>query len=257
MWEEPCISGRNGSGTIFFSGCTLKCCFCQNYKISSENLGQDISVDRLAEIMLELQSQNAHNINLVNPTHYVTQIIEALDKIKGKLHIPVVYNSGGYENVETLKMLKGYVQIYMPDFKYADNKIAEKYSCASDYFEVCKSAIKEMYRQVGVPEYDDNDILQSGLIVRHLTLPTHRHDSIKVLDTLSKTLPQDAFLLSLMSQYTPFYKANEYKEISRCVSTFEYNFVADYAIKLGLLGFMQERSSAKEEYTPNFDLHGI
>lgn len=257
MWEEPCISGTNGSGTVFFSGCCLKCRFCQNYKISCEGHGKEITIDRLAEIFLELQEKGAHNINLVSPTQFVPQIIEALDLCNGKLTIPIVYNTGGYERVETLKMLEGYVDIYLPDFKYYDNELAKKYSSAENYFEIVTEALKEMHRQVGRYQLDENGIMQRGLVIRHLTLPTHRHDSVKVLEWIAENLPKDEILISLMSQYTPFYRSNEFKELSRRISTFEYNFVLDKAQELGLDGFMQEKSSAKEEYTPDFDFVGI
>ncbi|MBP1560958.1 MAG: radical SAM protein [Oscillospiraceae bacterium] len=257
MWEEPCISGTRGSGTVFFSGCCLKCRFCQNYKISCEGFGKEISVTRLGEILLELQEKGAHNINLVSPTQFVSQIIEALDLCRGKLVIPVVYNTGGYERAETLKMLDGYVDIYLPDFKYFDNELAKKYSSAENYFETVTAALKEMHRQVGRYVLDSDGIMQKGLVIRHLTLPTHRHDSVKVLEWIAENLPKDEVLVSLMSQYTPFYRSLEFKELSRRISTFEYNFVLDKARELGLNGFMQEKSSAKEEYTPEFDLIGI
>lgn len=256
FWEEPCISGENGSGTVFFSGCTLKCCFCQNYKISAENFGKEISEERLAEIFLELQEQKAENINLVNPTHYVPFIIKALDIAKPELKIPVVYNSGGYESLETLKTLDGYVDIYLPDLKYKDAGISKKYSKAENYFEVATKAIKYMYEQVGELKYD-GVILKKGLIIRHLVLPNNRQDSMKVLDWISENFDKDKILISIMSQYTPFYKSCEFPEINRRISTFEYNKVVEYARKLGLKGFMQEKSSAKEEYTPDFDLTGI
>lgn len=257
MWEEPCISGTNGSGTVFFSGCCLKCKFCQNYRISCEGHGKEITVERLAEIFLELQENGAHNINLVSPTQFVPQIIESLDLCRGKLTIPIVYNTGGYERVETLKMLEGYVDIYLPDFKYYDNELGKKYSSAENYFEVVTAALKEMYRQVGRYQLDENEIMQKGLVIRHLTLPTHRHDSVKVLEWIAENLPKDEILISLMSQYTPFYRSSEFKELSRRISTFEYNFVLDKAEEFGLDGFMQEKSSAKEEYTPDFDFVGI
>lgn len=256
MWEEPCISGTSGSGTVFFSGCCLKCCFCQNYKISCENFGMEISETRLAEIFLELQKKGAHNINLVSPTQFVPQIISALDLCRGKLKIPVVYNTGGYERVETLKMLEGYIDVYLPDFKYYDNALAEKYSGAKNYFEVVTAAVKEMYRQVGDCKTTDG-IIHRGMIIRHLVLPTHRHDSMKTLKWISENLPRDGVMVSLMSQYTPFYKSSEHKEIARRISTFEYNSVLEKARELGLNGFMQEKSSAKEEYTPDFDLLGL
>lgn len=257
MWEEPCLSGTNGAGTVFFSGCSLQCCYCQNYKISAENFGKEISVERLAEIFLEIQDKGAHCLDLVSPTHYVPQIISALDIISDKLRIPVVYNCGGYEKIETLKMLDGYIDIYLPDLKYYSSEASRKYSNAPDYFEKASAAITEMCRQTGKCEFDDNGIMQKGVIIRHLTLPTLRMDSVKLLEWAAKNLPRDNFRISLMSQYTPFYKSCEYREISRRISTFEYNFVLDKAVSLGLEGYMQERSSAKEEYTPEFDLLGI
>jgi putative pyruvate formate lyase activating enzyme len=257
MWEEPPISGTKGSGTVFFSGCTLKCVFCQNYKISAENFGEEITGERLGDIFLELQDKGAHNINLVTPTQFVPQIITVLDKVKPKLDIPIVYNSGGYESTETLKMLDGYVDIYLPDFKYCDNNAAQKYSSAYDYPERAAEAVTEMKRQTGKLVFDENGLLKKGLIVRHLTLPTMRQDSVKVIERIKELLGTEDVLLSLMSQYTPFYRSFEFKELSRRISTFEYNYVADKAIELGFKGYMQERSSAKEEYTPDFNLTGI
>lgn len=257
MWEEPCISGTNGSGTIFFSGCSLKCCFCQNYKISAENFGREISIDRLSEIFLELQAKGAHNINLVSPTHYVSQIIEALDMCRNRLHIPVAYNCGGYEKTGTLELLRGYVDIFMPDMKYYSSELSEKYSSAADYFEYASKAIAKMIEIVGKPVFDENGIMQRGVIIRHMVLPTHRRDSEEILRKLDELYERNSFLLSLMSQYTPFYKSCEHKEINRRISTYEYEKVASLARELGFNGFMQERSSAKEEYTPDFDLIGI
>lgn len=256
MWEEPCISGTRGSGTVFFSGCNLKCCFCQNYKISHENQGKSITESRLAEIFLELQQQGAHNINLVSPTPYVTQIITALDMCRGKLNIPIVYNTGGYEKTETLKLLDGYVDVYLPDFKYFDDALGEKYSGVKNYSETAAAAVREMYRQTG-PYYIEDGLIRRGTIVRHLALPSHRDDSVRILEWIAENFSREGILVSLMSQYTPFYKSAEHKEISRRISTFEYNDVLDKAVSLGLKGFMQERSSAKEEYTPDFDLSGI
>lgn len=257
MWEEPCISGEHGSGTVFFSGCQLKCCFCQNYRISAENNGAEITVERLSEIFLELQDKGAHNINLVSPTQYVPHIIEALDICGSRLTIPVVYNSGGYEKPETLEMLRGYVDIFIPDFKYADSDIAMKYSHAADYPQVAEKAIAKMIDMVGKPVIGNDGIMKSGVIIRHMVLPTHRRDSENVLRRIAELFPTDSFLISLMSQYTPFYKSIEHKEISRRISTYEYEKTADIARSLGFEGFMQERSSAKEEYTPEFDLSGI
>ncbi|MCM1327845.1 MAG: radical SAM protein [Ruminococcus sp.] len=256
MWEEPCLSGENGAGTVFFSGCCLKCCYCQNYKISHENIGMEITVKRLAEIFLELQEKGAHNIDLVSPTPYVPQIIEALELCRDRLKIPIIYNTGGYERVETLKLLEGYVDVYLPDFKYFDDGLAEKYSAAQNYFETVTAALKEMYRQVGACQIESG-ILRRGMIIRHLALPSHRRDSVKVLEWIAENFPKGGVLVSLMSQYTPCYGSCQYKEISRRISTFEYNFVLERARELGLEGFMQERSSAKEEYTPEFDFEGV
>lgn len=256
MWEEPCISGGNGAGTVFFSGCDLKCCFCQNYEISCNNYGKEISVERLSEIFLELQQQGADNIDLVSPTPYVPQIIKALDICGSDLKIPIVYNTGGYELSETLEMLNGYVDVYLPDMKYYDSALGEKYSAVKDYFEITSDAIKEMYRQVG-PVKIENGLIKKGVIIRHLALPSHRKDSEKILEWTAETFPEKSVLVSLMSQYFPVYRSFEHKEISRRISTFEYNFLLDKAAELGLEGYMQERSSAVSDYTPDFDLSGI
>lgn len=257
LWEEPCISGTNGSGTVFFSGCPLQCCFCQNYQVSAENFGKEITIDRLADIFLKLQAQGAHNMNLVNPTHYVPWIVKALKLAKPNLHVPIVYNSGGYETCETLKMMEGLVDIYLPDFKFMDPQRAKRYAGAPDYFQHATAAIREMYRQVGELRYGKAGMLQKGLIVRHLVMPKGRFDSEAILEWIAKNLPVDKIAVSLMSQFTPFYRCAEYPEINRRVSTYEYNQVLSKAQELGLRGFMQERSSAKEEYTPLFDLQGV
>lgn len=255
-WEEPCISGKNGSGAVFFSGCTLKCCFCQNHQISGENRGMEISTQRLGEIFLELQQKGAHNINLVNPTHYVPQIISALDLVKDRLTIPVVYNCGGYEKEKTLRMLEGYIDIYLPDFKYVSTEISGKYSRAADYCQYAEKALKEMHRQQ--PELVmDGDLMKKGLIVRHLILPGCRHDSIAAVNRLAEILPRDSFLLSLMSQYTPTENCVNHPEINRRITTFEYKSVLKEVQRLGLNGFSQERTSAKSEYTPDFDFSGL
>jgi putative pyruvate formate lyase activating enzyme len=260
FWEEPCISGSKGSGTVFFGGCTLQCCYCQNYSISSESFGKEISVERLAEIFLELQANGALNINLVTATQYLMQVLKALDRVKSKLKIPVVYNCGGYEKVETIRALKGYVDIYLPDLKYYSSVLSLKYSYAQDYFEVAAAAIEEMVAQTDGLKFDDDGVLQRGVIIRHLVIPGCRKDSMQILKWISENLPKDKYLLSLMSQYTPTpaYKSTEYKEINRRITTFEYESVVKEAMRLGLdRGFMQERSSAKEEYTPPFDLEGV
>ena len=253
-WEEPCISGDKGSGAVFFSGCVLRCIYCQNHDISAENKGADITTERLAEIFLELQDQGAHNINLVNPTHFVPQIIEALDMAADDLHIPVVYNSGGYERVETLRMLEGYIDIYLPDVKYFSEEAA-KLSSAPNYFDTAMSAVEEMLRQTGRPQFE-GDLLKKGTVVRHLVLPYLYKDSVEIIKRLGESFGED-ILFSLMSQYTPFYKAKEHPRLDRRITTFEYNKALDAVIEAGLQGFMQERSSAKEEYTPEFDLSGV
>ncbi len=259
-WEEPCISGTNGSGTVFFSGCTLKCVFCQNHTLSHENFGKDITVERLAEIFLELQAQGAHNINLVTATQYLPSIRQALELVRGDLHIPVVYNSGGYERIETIRAYADCIDIYLPDLKYMDPALSKKYSAAEDYFSVASRAIEEMIRLTGGLTWNPvhPELLQKGVIIRHMVLPGAKDDSIRLLHWMKDTLPEGSFLLSLMSQYTPFHKSYLYPEINRRITSYEYNKVLDTAIELGLVqGYMQEKSSAKEEYTPPFDLSGV
>lgn len=257
-WEEPCISGTRGSGAVFFSGCTLKCCFCQNYLISQGSFGKEITPKHLGEIFLSLQEQGAHNIDLITATQFLPLILPALDLVKHKLHIPVVYNCGGYEKKETLALLKDYIDIYLPDLKYYSSVLSKHYSKAENYFEVASLAILSMIEQTGGLEYDQHGILQKGVIIRHMVLPGCKDDSIQLLHWMKDTLPEGNYLLSLLSQYTPFYKSCEYPEINRRITTYEYNKVLDTAIALGLTdGFMQEKSSAKEEYTPPFDLEGI
>lgn len=254
-WEEPCISGTNGSGTVFFSGCVMRCVFCQNYQISAEGYGKVITIERLAEIFLQLKDQGAHNINLVNPTHYVPQIIRALDMVKDRLGIPIVYNSGGYERVETLRMLEGYVDIYLPDIKYFSDEDAITLSAAPGYFDMAMSAVEEMLRQTGKPVFD-GEMLRKGTIVRHLVLPSRYKDSVEVIKRVGERFGKNV-LFSLMSQYTPFHRAKEIKGLDRHITTFEYNKALDAVLAAGLEGYMQQRSSAKEEYTPDFDLTGI
>lgn len=257
-WEEPCISGTCGSGAVFFSGCTLKCCFCQNHLISQGTLGKELSPKRLGEIFLSLQEQGAHNIDLITATQFLPQILPALDFVKHKLHIPVIYNCGGYEKTETLALLKDYIDIYLPDLKYFDSALSWRYSKAKNYFEVASEAIPYMIEQTGGLRYDTQGILQKGVIIRHMVLPGGKEDSMQLLHWIKENLPKGNYLLSLLSQYTPFYKSSDYPEINRRITTYEYNKVLDTAISLGLTqGFMQEKSSAKEEYTPPFDLEGI
>lgn len=257
-WEEPCISGTRGSGAVFFSGCSLKCCFCQNYKISQEGFGKEISPEKLAEIFLELQKQGAHNINLVTGTHFLPGILAALDLARPKLSIPVVYNCGGYEKPEVIGLLDGYIDIFLPDLKYFDPELSVRYSGARDYFDQASRAIAAMIAQTGKPVFDENGILQKGVLIRHMVLPGSRKDSSALLRWMARDLPGDHFLLSLLSQYTPFYKSSRYPQINRRLTTYEYDKVLEEAIDLGLTrGFMQEKSSAKEEYTPPFDLEGL
>ena len=255
-WEEPCISGSRGSGAVFFSGCVMRCVFCQNHEISAGGKGRDVSTERLAEIFLELQRQGAHNINLVNPTHFVPEIIRALDIAGKELKIPVVYNSGGYERVETLRALEGYVDVYLPDIKYYSDELAAELSSAPDYFNTAMTAVEEMLRQTGKPQFGEDGLLQKGVVIRHLVLPYHYHDSVEVIRRVGERFGKEV-LFSLMSQYTPFYKAKDIPRLNRRITTFEYRKALAAVYEAGLEGFMQERSSAKEEYTPEFDLTGI
>lgn len=258
MWEEPCISGTQGSGTVFFSGCNFSCVFCQNAKISHENFGKEISDERLAEIFLELQNKNVHNINLVSPTPYVNNIINAIKIAKNKgLHIPIVYNTNSYENIETLKLLDGYIDVYLPDLKYFDDETAIRYSKAPHYFEVATEAIKEMVRQVGAPVFDDDGIIKKGVIVRHLVLPAHLTETKKILEWIKLDLPKDIYV-SVMAQYFPTYKAktDDYKEIGRKLSKREYDLVCNMLDDIEN-GYIQDLEDFEEEYVPNFDLSGI
>ena len=253
-WEEPCISGTEGSGTVFFSGCTLGCVFCQNREISRGGTGREVTVEHLADIFKRLEGQGVHNLNLVTPTHFTPQILQALELAKPT--VPVVMNCGGYERVETLRQWEGKVQVYLPDLKYFSPELSAKYSAAPDYFAVASKAIMEMHRQQPQLVWE-GDLLKSGLIIRHLVLPGCMKDSLKVLDFLDKSLPKDSFLLSLMSQYTPTENCKQFPEINRRVTTYEYRKVADRAAELGFSGFAQDRRSAKEEYTPPFNLEGV
>jgi putative pyruvate formate lyase activating enzyme len=258
-WEEPCISGDRGSGTVFFSGCTLGCCFCQNYSISQEHFGKEITSRELSHIFLRLQDEGAHNINLVTATQYLPSVLKALDLIKSKLTIPVVYNCGGYESEEIIKELAPYIDVWLPDLKYFSSELSSRYSKAPDYFTAASKAIKQMIRQTGAPQFDFEGILmKKGVIIRHMVLPGAKEDSIRLLHWMKDELPEGMYYISLMSQYTPFYRSGSFPEINRRITSYEYGKVVDEAIRLGLdQGFMQEKSSAKEEYTPPFDLEGI
>lgn len=258
FWEEPCISGEEGSGTVFFSGCNLRCVYCQNRKIAEGVYGKEITVDRLAAIFLELQEKGANNINLVTPSHYVWQIVKALKLAKEKgLKVPVVYNSSAYEKVEILKLLEGYVDIYLPDFKYMDSHLSGKYSKAEDYSYVAKQAIREMVRQVGLPQFDDRDMLKKGVVVRHLVLPGYVEDSKEIIKYLYDTYGNDIFI-SILSQFTPLEGLEKYPEINRKLTEEEYEKVVNYAIEIGVEnGFIQEGDVAEESFIPNFDGQGV
>lgn len=252
-FEEPCISGTNGSGTIFFSNCNFNCVFCQNYKISQEGMGQDVSIEFLANSMLEEQNKGAHNINLVTPVMYVYHIIEAIKIAKAKgLNIPIIYNSNGYENIETLKLLEGYIDVYLPDFKYANNELGKKYSNINNYFEITSKAIKEMYRQVGPPKLDENGLIKRGLIIRHLILPNEIENSKKVLKWIIDNIGKKVYV-SIMAQYFPTYKAKNISELNRKINKDEYKKIEEYIYKIGIEnGYMQDLGEHEEEYVPDF-----
>ena len=251
MWEEPPISGTNGSGTVFFSGCNLQCKFCQNEKISRGKFGKEITVKELKEIYKDLISRGAHNINLVTGTHFLKAICESLEE---PLHVPVVYNCGGYEKIESLKLLEGKINIYLPDLKYADNTIAKRYSDANNYFEIATNAIKEMYRQTGNYVIDENGIMKSGVIIRHLILPGQLENTKRVIDWVKENFKNGEVLFSLMSQFTPVKSCN-IDSLNRRLTQEEYDEIEDYLLNSGIEdGFMQELSSASEEYVPPFEL---
>jgi len=257
MWEEPCISGTYGSGTVFFTGCNLKCVFCQNYDIAIGSKGREVTSDRLAELFLMLQDQGAHNINLVTPSHYVPGIVKALTASRTRgLHIPIVYNTSGYDSVDTLAMLDGLVDIYLPDFKYVSSALSARYSHAADYFVVACKSLAEMWRQVGHPVFN-GDMLTKGIIVRHLLLPGCTEDSKAVIRYLYETYG-DRIFISIMNQYTPLPHVASYPELARKVTPAEYDEVVDYAIELGVeQGFIQEGDTAEESFIPDFDFSGI
>ena len=255
QWEEPIISGENGSGTVFFSNCNLRCLFCQNKKISTDrnSYGKEISNDKLKEIFLKLQDLGAHNINLVTPTHYVPQIIDVLKKVKNKnLKIPVVYNTSSYENVSTIESLKGLIDIYLADLKYFDDELGSKYSKCNDYFKYASLAIGEMYKQTGKFQIKDN-LLVSGLVVRVLVLPGHVDDSKKIIKYLYDTY-KDNIIISIMNQYTPVCKINDFPNLNRKLTDEEYDEVIDYACSLGIENaFVQEGETQSESFIPDFD----
>lgn len=251
MWEEPIITGKNGSGTIFFSYCNLRCAYCQNYDLSFDSVGEYITIERLSDIMLELQEMQAENVNLVTPTHYIPLIKNSIVLAKEKgLKIPIVYNTSGYESVESLKTLEGLIDIYLPDFKYYDNSLG-KYSSVADYFNITSLALTEMYRQVGKPKYNKKGILKKGVIVRHLVLPNNYQDSKKIINYLYQEY-KDNIILSIMNQYT-ITKITKYPELNQKVDPKEYDNLIDYAYNLGIRNcFTQEEESQSESFIPKF-----
>ena len=257
-FEEPSISGSNGSGTIFFSGCNLKCCYCQNKEISTNNFGINISIKRLSELMLELQSKKANNINLVTPTHFVPSIIEAIKLArKNGLSIPIVYNTSGYESVDTIKLLDGYVDIYLTDFKYFDNKLGEDLSKVKNYFEVASTALDEMYKQVSKNKFSSNGLMTKGIIVRCLVLPTKGNDTKKIINYLYQKY-QDNIYLSIMNQYTPVTTNTSFPFLNSKVSEEEYDDIINYALDLGVKNaYIQEGDTSDESFIPPFDLEGL
>lgn len=260
FWEEPCLSGTNGSGAVFFSGCNLRCVYCQNHEIAQGQAGREITADRLSAIFLELQKKGAHNINLVTPTHFVPQIITALKAAKKQgLSIPAIYNTSAYEKAETLRMLDGLIDIYLPDLKYCDAVLSESYSYAPDYFETAAAAIKEMVRQVGAPVFLDGEppLMQRGVIVRHLLLPGCGKDSRQILRYLHETFKNDIYV-SIMNQYTPLPQVFANPSLNRRITDKEYKRIVDYAIRIGIEnGFIQEGETASESFIPAFDYEGI
>lgn len=253
-FEEPCISGKKGSGTVFFSNCNLNCAFCQNYEISQQGEGKEITIQELAEIFIKQQEKDVENINLVTPTSYVPQIIEAIKMArKNGLILPIVYNTNGYEKVETLKMLEGYIDIYLPDLKYSDDLLAKRLSKVDNYFEIATNAIKEMYRQVGNAKFNEDGIMQKGMIIRHLVLPNHILNSRRVLKWINDNM-NDVYV-SVMAQYFPTYKAKEIEDINRKLTKKEYEEIEGYLYRLNLEnGYIQELGEHEEEYVPKWEV---
>ena len=253
-FEEPCISGKKGSGTVFFSNCNMNCVFCQNYEISQQGKGKKITIEELAEIFIKQQEKDVENINLVTPTSYVPQIIEAIKIARNKgLKLPIVYNTNGYEKVETLKMLEGYVDIYLPDFKYSDNELAKRLSKVDNYFEIATQALTEMYKQTGKAVFDDRGIMQKGMIIRHLVLPNQILNSRRVLKWINENM-HDVYV-SVMAQYFPTYKAKDIEDINRKLSKEEYEQIENYLYRLDLEnGYIQELGEHEEEYVPKWDI---
>ncbi len=257
-FEEPCITGENGSGTIFFSNCNLNCVYCQNYEISQLGRGTEITIAELAQIFLIQQDRKAENINLVTPTSYVPQIIEAIKLAKNKgLNIPIIYNTNSYENIETLKMLEGYIDVYLPDLKYSDNIIGKKFSKIDNYFEIATKAIKEMIRQVGTPKINENGVIQKGVIIRHLVLPNNIENSINVIKWIKENMPNEVYV-SIMAQYFPTYQAKEIHEINRKLNKEEWEKIENYIEKINIEnGYIQDLGEHEEEYVPKWNFNGL
>lgn len=257
-WEEPCISGERGSGTVFFSNCNLRCVFCQNHEISQGGAGREITVERLGEIFIELMEEGAHNINLVTPTHYVPQIIQAIRGARQRgLNIPVIYNTNCYENVETVKMLEGYVDVYLPDIKYFDDKYARKYSGVSGYFINASSVLKEMVSQLGEVKFSRKGLMLRGVMIRHLMIPGLLFDSKKVIEHIHANYGGSVYI-SLMNQYTPMYKAKNYSEINKPLNPGHYQGLIQYCLSLGISNaFVQEEGTASDDFVPPFNLKGV
>lgn len=253
-FEEPCISGKNGSGTVFFTNCNLSCKYCQNYEISQLGKGREITVEELANIFLKQQENGANNINLVTPTSYVYQIIEALDIAKSRgLKLPIIYNTNGYEKIETIELLNGYIDVYLPDLKYYSNELGKKYSNIDNYFEIATKAIQKMYEQVGAPVFNEEGLIQKGVIIRHLVLPNHILNSKHILHWIKENMPSDIYV-SIMAQYFPTFQAKEDKMLNRKLSNKEYKQIEEYLYSLDLEnGYIQELGKHEEEYVPNFD----
>ena len=254
-FEEPCISGGNGSGTVFFSNCNLNCIYCQNYEISQEGKGKEISVEELADIFIKQQNRKAENINLVTPTSYTLQIIETIKIAKKKgLKIPIIYNTNAYEKVETLKLLEGYVDVYLPDLKYYDDELGKRYSRVDKYFEIAVKAIKEMYRQVGSPKLDERGMIKSGLMIRHLILPNNIENSKKILRWIKENIDENVYI-DIMAQYFPTYKAKESKDLNRKLTKEEYKEIEEYVYDLNIKnGYMQDLGEHEEEYVPKWEI---
>lgn len=257
-WEEPCISGSRGSGTVFFSNCNLNCVFCQNHEISQQGIGKEVSIERLSTIFMEQQERGAHNINLVTPTHFVPQIIEAIKLSKAiGLKIPIVYNSNGYENIDTIKALNGYIDVYLPDLKYMSDKYAKRYSKVSNYFEFASKAIDEMFKQAPKLIFNKDGLLTSGVIIRHLMLPGLLFDSKKLIDYIYNKYGDNIYI-SIMNQYTPMFNSKEYPEINKPLNPKHYDSLINHCIDIGIkIAFIQEDGTVKESFVPHFDLRGV